>query len=111
MPARSPGGQVDGEYRERWEMVAKVQAPPPFLRHPVRNVQDRMANRTTLRQARRRAQDIRENYRDGYMPDYFVDRGQPHVKERFAPRPQTRAQRWIPPAVRNRAWRATRGWN
>ncbi len=110
-PARSPGGQVDGEYRERWEMVAKIQSPPAFLRHPIRNVQDRIGNRTTMRQARRRAQDIRENYRDGFVPDYFVDRGQPHVKERYAPRPQSRFERWVPPAARNRVWRATRGWN
>jgi hypothetical protein len=111
----SGGGVQDGEQRERWEMVSKVLAPPPFLRHPVRHVQDRISNRATLRMARRRAREVSETQ---YRPDYFVDRGLPHVKDRPATAPPRAPQpgpRWIPRTFRpgslaNRHTRVPRGW-
>src|SRR5690606_19638771 len=39
-----PSGPIDGEVRERFEYVAKYQSPPSALRHPIRHVQDRVAN-------------------------------------------------------------------
>jgi len=111
----SGGGVQDGEQRERWEMVTKIQAPPPFLRHPVRHLQDRVSNRTTLRMARRRAREVSES---NYGPDYFVDRGLPHVKDRPQAAPPRQPQpgpRWIPRTFRpgsfaNRHTRVPRGW-
>jgi hypothetical protein len=69
-------GVQDGEVRERWEMVGKVQSPPSKFRHPVRHVQDRISHRATKRDLRRRAQAVgRENFK----PDYFIERGMPTI--------------------------------
>ena len=105
------GGVQDGEQRERWELIAKVHAPPPFLRHPVRHVQDRVYNRHTLRMARRSARDVSQT---SYTPDYFVDRGLPHVKDRpaTAPPPAPRpGPAWVPRPFRGGGGRRVpRGW-
>jgi hypothetical protein len=117
LTAPTGGGVQDGEMRERWEMVAKVQAPPSFARHPIRHMQDRMANRGIMRSARRQAREINET---PYAPDYHVDRGMPHTSARPAtapPRPVPTGRRWVPRSVRGRTLRQNaarvrvpRGW-
>jgi hypothetical protein len=111
----SGGGVQDGEQRERWEVVTKIPSPAPFLRHPIRHVQDRAQNRSTMRSARRMARDISQS---NYRPDFFVDRGMPHVKDRPAtapPRTPPAGRRWIPRPFRPakhaaRSRRVPRGW-
>ena len=117
-------GVQDGEVRERWEMIGKVQAPPSALRHPIRHLQDRVHNRLTKRDLRRRAQAVgRENFK----PDYFIERGMPTIdrnrpatakprssEQRRAAQRAARAahvrgstRQWLPKPVRGRS--AVRG--
>lgn len=95
----SGGGVQDGEVRERFQYVAKYQSPPPAFRHPIRHIQDRIANRYSQRQMRKMSERLHEAIAAKDVVGEFGRMGIPNAKMGRPPAPRPRGPR--------RVWR---GW-
>lgn len=70
----SGGGVQNNEWRERYEMVAKLRPPPSRLRHPIRHYSAVRHRRRVQREVgRRRAEAMGAPA----MPDHWQNRGWP----------------------------------
>lgn len=72
MPAG--GGVQNNEWRERYEMVAKLRPPPSRLRHPIRHYSARRHRRRVQQEVGRRRTEAMGG---AVMPDHWQNRGWP----------------------------------